>query len=134
MNDYFSTIGQELLNEIDQPPSPLYIGDNIINEGDKSMKFIKASEQHIRHSIERTKTSKGFGNDNISSYFLRLALLYIIKSFAYMFLASPWRKGSFLLFGKLLELYLFSKKEIKLPKNIICQFLSFLSFQRSLKD
>ena len=37
------------------------------------MKFTKISEQHIRDAIDKTKTSKGFGNDNISSYFLNLS-------------------------------------------------------------
>ena len=49
------------------------------------MKFAKISEQNIRDAIDKTKTSKGFGNDNISSYFLKLALPYIIKSLACMF-------------------------------------------------
>ena len=50
------------------------IGDYMINEGNKIMKFAKISEQHIRDTIDKTETSKGFGNDNISSYFLKLAL------------------------------------------------------------
>ena len=49
------------------------------------MKFTKISEQYIRDAIDKTKTSKGFGNHNISSYFLKLALTYIIKSLACMF-------------------------------------------------
>ena len=85
MNDYFCTIGQELVDEIDQSPNPVLVGDYMINEGNKTMKFTKISEQHIRDAIEQTKTSKGFGNDNISSYFLKLALPYIIKSLACMF-------------------------------------------------
>ena len=96
------------------------------------MKFTKISEQHIRDAIDKTKTSKGFGNDNISSYFLNLALPYIIKSLACMFNKSLEKRSS-LLFGKLLELFLFSKKEIKMPKKIIGQYLSFQSFQGSLK-
>ena len=85
MNDYFCTIGKELADEIDQSPNPLLVGDYLINEGNKIMKFTKISEQHIRDAIDKTKTSKGFGNDNISSYSLKLALPYIIKSLACMF-------------------------------------------------
>ena len=85
MNDYFSTIGQELADEIDQSPNPLLVGDYMINEGNKTMKFTTISEQHIRDAIDKTKTSKGFGNDNISSYFLKLTLPYVIKSLACMF-------------------------------------------------
>ena len=49
------------------------------------MKFTKINEQNIRDAIGKIKTSKGFGNDNISSYFLKLALPYIVNSLAYMF-------------------------------------------------
>ena len=83
--DYFCTIGQELADEIDQSPNSLLVGDYLINEGNKTMKFTKISEQNIREAIDKTKTSKGFGNDNTSSYFLKLALPYIIKSLACMF-------------------------------------------------
>ena len=85
MNDYFCTIGNELANKIDRSPNPLLVGDYRINEGNKTMKFTKINEQHIRDAIGKIKTSKGFGNDNISSYFLKLALPYIIKSLAYLF-------------------------------------------------
>ena len=57
----------------------------MINEGSKSTKFTKISEQHIRSAIDKTKTSKGFGNDNLSSYVVKFALSYIIKSLACMF-------------------------------------------------
>ena len=79
MNDYFCTIGQELANEIDQPPNPFLAGVYLINEGNKTMKFKMIPEQHIRDAIDKAKTSKGFGNDNISSYFLKHVLPYIIK-------------------------------------------------------
>ena len=89
MNDYFCTIGQELADEIDQSPNPLLVGDYLINEGNKTTKFTKISkQQHIGDAIDKTKTSKGFGNDNISSYFLKRALPYIIKSLACMFSRS----------------------------------------------
>ena len=85
MNDYFCTIGNELAIKIDRSPNPLLVGDYRINEGNKTMKFTKINEQHIRDAIGKIKTSKGFGNDNISRYFLKLALPYIIKSLAYLF-------------------------------------------------
>ena len=81
---HLSTIGQVLANEIDQSPNPLLVGDYMLNEGNKIMKFAKISEQHIRDAIDETKTSKGFRNDNISSYFLKHFLPYIIKSLAYI--------------------------------------------------
>ena len=43
MNDYFCKIFQELADESDQSPNPLLVGDYLINEGDKTMKFTKIS-------------------------------------------------------------------------------------------
>ena len=57
----------------------------MINGGNKTTKFTKISEQHIRDAIDKTISSKGFGNNNISSYFLKLALPYIINSLVCMF-------------------------------------------------
>ena len=78
MNDCFCTIGQELADEIDQSPNPLLVGDHMISKCIIIMKFTKISEQHIRDAIDGTNASKGFGSDNISSYFLELSLPYII--------------------------------------------------------
>ena len=85
MNDYFCTIGKELADKIDPSPNPLLVGNYMINEGNKTMKFTKINEQTITDAIGKIKTSKGFGNDNSSSYFLKLALPYIVNSLAYMF-------------------------------------------------
>ena len=41
--------------------------------------------RNIRDTIGKIKTSKGFGTDNISSYFLKLAMPYIENSLAYIF-------------------------------------------------
>jgi len=88
MIDYFCTIGQELADEIDQSSNPLLIGDYMANKGNKTMKFAKFTKQHIRDGTNKTKTSKDFGNDIISSYFLKLALPYIIKPLAYKVINS----------------------------------------------
>ena len=67
MNAYFCTIGLKLTDEIDQSPNPLLVGDYLINEGNKTMIFTKISEQHTKDAIDKAKTSKAFGNNNISS-------------------------------------------------------------------
>ena len=133
MNDYFCTIGQELADEIDQSPNTLLVGDCMINEGNKTMKFTKISEQHIRDAIDKTKNLRAL--ETTTPPVTSLSLPCLISSNHWRAcLTSPWRKGSSLLFGKLLELFLFSKKKIKMPKKIIGQYLSFQSFQGSLKD
>ena len=39
MNDYFCTIGQKLVDEIDQSLNPLLVGNYLINEDNKTMTF-----------------------------------------------------------------------------------------------
>ena len=47
--------------------------------------FENIEDQHIRDAIAKIKTSKGFGNYSISSYFLKLALPAVRKSLTYLF-------------------------------------------------
>ena len=95
MSNYYCSIVIELADDIDQLPNPLLLGDYLINESNNRMKFTEINEQHIMDIIVKLKTSKGFGNDNISSHLLKLALLYINKSLVYMFNKSL-EKGEFL--------------------------------------
>ena len=76
------------------------------------MKFAKISEKHIRDAIDETKTSKGFRNDNISSYILKHFLPYIIKSLAYI-CSKSLEKREFPALWTLLESVLFSRKNQK---------------------
>ena len=84
MNDYFCTIGQELADENDQSPNPLLVGVFLINEGNKTMKFTKTSENTSGMPSIKHKHKRALKNYNISSYFRKLALSYIIKSLACM--------------------------------------------------
>ena len=84
MNDYFCTIGQELADENDQSPNPLLVGGFLINEGNKTMKFTKTSENTSGMPSIKHKHKRALKNYNISSYFRKLALSYIIKSLACM--------------------------------------------------
>ena len=53
--------------------------------GNLSFHFYEINYLHIREVINDIKASKGFGNDNISGCFLKLALPYISCSLVYMF-------------------------------------------------
>jgi len=75
MTEYFSKISQELIDELDHSPNPRLVGEYMINEGNKCMTFDKSFKQHIMNSIDKRETSKGFGNNNISIKFLKLALV-----------------------------------------------------------
>ena len=68
--------------------------------------------QEIRDAFATVKTAKSFGTDNISSYFLKLALPFIENLLAFLFNTSIEKQVVFPIHGKLLELLRFSKKEI----------------------
>ena len=53
-------------------------------------KYFRFKSIDVRNSdvIGKIKTSKGFGTDNISSYFLELAMPYIENSLAYIYNTS----------------------------------------------
>jgi len=51
----------------------------------KCFRFRTIDGRNIRDAIGNIKTSLGFGTDNISSYFLKLAMPYIENSLAYIF-------------------------------------------------
>ena len=96
-----------------------------------TMKLKKNSEQHIRMSSIKQKHLSSLETTISLATFSNLPCL-ISSNHWRACSTGPWRKGRSLLFGKLLELILFSKKEIKMPKRIIGQYLSFQSFQEPL--
>ena len=75
MNDYFCTIGNELANKIDRSPNPLFVGDYRINEGNKTMKFTKINEQHIRDAIGKIKHPRALETTISPVIFLNLPCL-----------------------------------------------------------
>ena len=85
MNNFFCTIGEKLANKIDAAPNPLLSGD--FAGSDSSVRFLfRAIEvKEIREAIAKMKTSKSFGKDSISCYFLKLALPFIENSLACLF-------------------------------------------------
>ena len=88
MNSYFCPIATELANEIDHSSNPLLSGEYHFN--DKSEKFNSKpiNVQDIRDALAKAKISKSFGHDNISCFFLKLALPYIENSLAILFNTS----------------------------------------------
>ena len=94
MNNYFCSVGDELADKIEESPNSLLRGDYIENARNLSFHFYKINDLHVRDAISKIKTSKVFRNDNISSYFLKLASSYINNSIVYMFNKSI-EKGDF---------------------------------------
>ena len=88
MNNYFCSIGTELANKIDYSSNPLLSGEYHINDKSEKFNFRPVNVQNIRDALAKAKTSKSFGNDNISYFFLKLALPYIENSLAILFNTS----------------------------------------------
>ena len=77
MNNFFCFVGKDLADKIDPAPNPLLTGDYEINNYKTIFRFRTIDVQEIRDAIATVKTAKSFGTDNISSYFLKLALPFI---------------------------------------------------------
>ena len=69
MNNFFCTIGEKLASKIDATPNPLLSGDYGDTNNNIGFRFRTIEVQEIRDALAKAKTSKSFGNDNISCYF-----------------------------------------------------------------
>ena len=88
MNSFFCTIGEKLAGEIDAVPNPLLSGDATERNSNVKFRFGSITVKEIRDAIAKIKTTKGFGKDNISCYFLKLAMPFIEKLLADLFNTS----------------------------------------------
>ena len=88
MNQFFCSVGKDLASEIDDAPNPLLSGDYTIHFQEKRFEFRAIQDQELRDAVGKLKNSKSFGNDNISSFFLKLALPFVAKSLLKIFNTS----------------------------------------------
>ena len=88
MNEYFCSIGRNLASKLGDAPNRLLAGDSVVNKKSSRFNFKRISTLDIRDAIVKLKTAKSFGNDTISSYFLKLALPFMETSLAIMFNTS----------------------------------------------
>ena len=88
MNSFFCSIGKDLASNIEDGHDPLISCDYFKDSNAAKFTFKSIHTQQIREAIGKLKTSKSFGDDGISSYFLKLAMLYIEDSLVYLFSTS----------------------------------------------
>ena len=88
MNNFFCTIGRELADKIQPAINPLLSGEYEVNKDKAKFHFKTVELKDIRDAFAKVKTAKSFGIDNISSYFMKLALPYIENSLAFLFNTS----------------------------------------------
>ena len=88
MNNFSCTIGRDLADKI-QPAANLLLSDEYeVNEGKAKLYLKTIKLKDIRDAFAKTKTTKSLGIDNISNYFMKLALPYIENSLAFIFNTS----------------------------------------------
>ena len=85
MNNFFCSVREDLTNEIAPVPNPLLSGDYEVNKNKAEFNFKTIEVADIRAAFAKIKTAKSFGIDNISSFFLKLALPFFEKSVAALF-------------------------------------------------
>ena len=88
MNSFFCSIGKDLASNIEDGHDPLILCDYYKNGNAAKFTFKSVHAQQIRVAVGNLKTSKSFGDDGISSYFLKLAMPYIEDSVVYLFNTS----------------------------------------------
>ena len=88
MNNFFCSVGKDLANKIAPVPNPLLSGDYEVNNDKAEFSFKTIEVEDIRSAFAKIKTAKSFGIDNISSFFLKLALPFTENSLAALFNTS----------------------------------------------
>ena len=88
MNSFFCSVGKDLACKIDPTPNPLISGDYNVNKEKVKFEFRSIKVWEIREAFANAKSSKSFGFDGISSYFMKIALPFIENSLALLFNTS----------------------------------------------
>ena len=75
-----------MTGQVRKNPAESLIGQNICHSGSQTDGRPNITKSHkdftVRNAIAKMKTNKGFGDDNISRYFSKLALTFIENSLA----------------------------------------------------
>ena len=99
MNSFFCSISKDLASNIEAGHDPLIFCDYFLNSDATKFAFKSIHAELIKEAIGKLKASKSFGDDGISSYFLKLAMPLIEDSLVYIFNTSletsqfpdPWK-------------------------------------------
>ena len=87
-NSYFCSLGTKLVIKVDPSSNPLLSGNHHVNDKFTICYARPVNVQDIKAALADAKTSKSFGNDNISYFFLKRAPPFIESSLAILFKKS----------------------------------------------
>ena len=82
MNKYLCSIGNDLVNKTPYTPNPLLNSKYTVNAHDATFKFSEISAHDVTQAMNQMKTIKSSGSDEISFYFLKLAIPSVSNSIA----------------------------------------------------
>ena len=85
MNSFFCNVGDQLSNEIPNAKNSLLEGSINVNPGDLSFLFSPILPQQVIRAMNKFKTSRSFGLDLISSYFLKLGMPILASPLSQIF-------------------------------------------------
>ena len=88
MNNFSCSIGKDLASKIEGGYDPLTFCDYFVNSNAAKFVFKSINAEQVREAIGKLRTSKSFGDDGISSYFLKLAMPFIEDSLVFLFNTS----------------------------------------------
>ena len=95
MNNIFCIIREKLASKIDTAPNPLLSGRYTCRDSNVKFQFKNILVKEVRDEIPKIKTTKGFGNDKISCYFLKLELYLLLRSHWQIYSTHQLKQASF---------------------------------------
>ena len=79
MNQFFCNISDELSKYIPDTENSLLLGEHTINPPNANSIFAPGVPEQVALAMNKIKTSHSFGLDEISNFFLKIAMLVLAK-------------------------------------------------------
>ena len=92
MNQFFCNVGDELSKDIPDTKNSLLMGEHTINPSNATFIFASVVSEQVALAINKIKTSHGYGLDEISSFFLKIAMPVLAEhpEAAFQFVIVGW--------------------------------------------
>ena len=85
MNQFFCNVGDELSKDIPDTENSLLMGEHAINPSNATFIFAPVVSEQVALAMNKIKTSHGYGLDEISSFFLKIAMPVLAEPLSQLF-------------------------------------------------
>ena len=85
MNQFFCNVGDELSKDIPDTEISLLMGEHTINPSNATFIFAPVVSEQVALAMNKIKTSHGYGLDEISSFFLKIAMPVLAEPLRQLF-------------------------------------------------